>query len=336
MVLVISSWNRSASVLICIAFTVFALWLIREVLPVIAIAVIYAVVTWPLVVRMERRMPRAAAILCVDLTVAAVAFIAVLALAPTLYAQMQSLAVSVPQALTRVLDALPAGVQTVIGSAGRDFDAGIATALSSGLRASVSLFRSATAILAALVVIPVLAAYFQLDQERYNERIMRMLSAAQQERLHIAVAASVPAIGAFVRGQLIVSSIVGILVYVVLSIGHVPFAGGIAVLTAIFDLVPYLGGVAAFVPSLLFALTANGPANAVIVGVLLVVVFELEAQLLGPQIVGSKTRLPPSLIVLALLVGGALFGVLGLFLAVPFAAAAVAVSDAFGARAIAR
>jgi len=84
--------------------------------------------------------------------------------------------------------------------------------------------------------------------------------------------------------------------------------------------VPYLGGIAAFLPSLLFSLTFGGVTRAIVVEILLLVVFEFEAQFLGPTIVGSNTRLAPSLIVIVLLSGTALFGVLGLFLAVPVTA----------------
>jgi predicted PurR-regulated permease PerM len=69
------------------------------------------------------------------------------------------------------------------------------------------------------------------------------------------------------------------------------------------------------------ALAIGGIWKALLVGVLLIVVFEVEAQVLQPQLVGARTHLPSSVVVIALLLGGGLFGALGLYLAVPVAAA---------------
>ncbi|MHB8463105.1 MAG: AI-2E family transporter, partial [Vulcanimicrobiaceae bacterium] len=136
-------------------------------------------------------------------------------------------------------------------------------------------------------------------------------------------------VGGFVRAQVVVSALVGVLVYIVLAASGIKFAFIIALMTAVFDLVPYLGGIVAFIPSLLFALAAGGVTRALIVLVLLLAVFEFEAQVLAPQIVGARTGLAPSLVVVVLLIGGALFGIFGLFLAVPIAAGVAAAISAF-------
>ncbi|HEV2260745.1 MAG TPA: AI-2E family transporter, partial [Candidatus Rubrimentiphilum sp.] len=187
------------------------------------------------------------------------------------------------------------------------------------------------AVIAAAILIPVLAGYFQLDARRYANALLTVVPRKWHPQTTAALAEVSRSVGRTIRGQVIVSSLVGVMVYVVLAALGIRFAAIIALLTAVCDVVPYLGGIAAFLPSLLFALTSGGVPRMVLVGLLLLAVFEFEAQFLAPQIVGSNTRLAPSLIVIVLLAGTALFGLLGLFLAVPLAAVVGAAIRGFNA-----
>lgn len=313
--------NRALVIAAILAVAVGLAWMLRAVLPIIAIALLYAIVTWPLVKRFERRLTRSIAIMAVDIGLALLVAGAVVLFGPALYAQAQQLIAALPQSISTVLHGLPLGIRENVASAIAQIDVSFANFSREAISASFAVLRSASAIAAALIVIPVLAAYFQMDQQRYETMLFAILPEEERVRVRRALPAISKAVGGFVRGQLIVSGIVGVLIYAVLLVLGVQYAGSIAVLTAIFDLVPYLGGVVAFVPSLLLALAAGGIGKAVLVAVLIAAVFELEAQVLSPQIVGSGTQLPPSAVVVALLVGTALFGLLGLYLAVPFTAA---------------
>jgi predicted PurR-regulated permease PerM len=313
--------NRAFAVAAIAVVALALAWMLRAVLPVIAIALLYAIVTWPLVRRFERRMTRSIAIMAVDVGIALILAGAAVLIGPAFFAQAQALAAALPHSTDAALGTLPAGIRENIAAAIAQLDISFAAISREAIGASFALLRSASAIAAALIVIPVLAAYFQMDQQRYESMLFSLVPEEHGPRVRRALPAIARAVGGFVRGQLIVSGIVGLLIYIVLLVCGVQYAASIAVLTAIFDLVPYLGGVVAFVPSLLLALTAGGIGKAVLVAVLIAAVFELEAQVLNPQIVGSGTELPPSTVIVALLVGTALFGVLGLYLAVPFTAA---------------
>lgn len=290
----------------------------RAVFAVIALSLAYAILTWPLVHRLERRMPRVAAIILTDSALAIILAGLGFAFAPLLYAQAQAIAAALPGAGEKVLSALPAAFQRWLTTVAAETN--LNAYAREAFAAIVTVIRSVAAFIGAAIVIPILAAYFQLDARRYFNALMTVVPAKWHLQTQGAIAEISRSMGGIVRGQIIVSSLVGVLVYIVLAATGVKFAALIAVATAVCDVVPYLGGIAAFLPSLLFALTAGGVTRAVIVGILLLVVFEFEAQFLGPTIVGSNTRLAPSLIVIVLLAGTALFGVLGLFLAVPVTA----------------
>ena len=263
-------------------------------------------------------MPRAAAIILIDSAVAIGLAGIGFAIAPLLQTQAQAVVAALPGAIGRVAAILPSGFQRWVTTLAAE--ANLRTYAAEALIAVVTLLRSIAALVGAAIIIPILAGYFQLDARRYYNALLFVVPARWHDQTRGAIAEISRSIGGIVRGQIIVSTLVGVLVYIVLAATGVKFAALIAVVTAICDIVPYLGGIAAFLPSLLFALTFGGVARAVVVGILLLAVFEFEAQFLAPTIVGSNTRLAPSLIVVVLLAGTALFGVLGLFLAVPVTA----------------
>lgn len=279
-------------------------------LSIVALSIGYAIFTWPFVRALERYVPRALAITFIDTSVAlALAGIAYVA-APALYAQAQASIAALSHIGTGMI---------------ARFDVNLANYAGQGLQAAAVLARSVASLAAVAFIVPVLAAYFQLDALRYERALLAVLPQHLHDTARRSLREISKAVGRFVRGQVLVSTIVALLVYVVLLATGVPYAGVIAFVTGILDLVPYLGGIAAFVPSLLFALAYGGAGHAAVVGLLIAAVFQFEAQVLSPQIVGSSTGLAPSVVVMALLAGSALFGVLGLYIAVPIAAAAAAV-----------
>lgn len=279
--------------------------LIRPVLFVIVGGAVYACVTWPLTGALAKRVPRIAAVIVVNAGIAVLVFGTFIVAGPAAYAQAQSLGVELP---------------VLFGTALRSEAATAAIWSREALQAGIGLARSLAGLSAAAIVVPVLGAYLQADYPRYERALLAVVQPPMRARLRELLRELGNVARSFIAAQLIVSSIVGLLVYIVLQVAGIPFAPIIGLATAVADLVPYLGGLAAFVPSILLALASGGLSKAAIVALLIVTVFAVEAHVLQPQIVGARTRVPPSLIVVSLLVGGALFGVVGLYLAVPFVA----------------
>lgn len=309
-------WRLSA----LIAVVVAAALLLRPVLFVIVGGTVYACVTWPLTAALAKRVPRIAAVIVVNGGIALVVFATLLVAGPAAYAQAHSLAVELPALFGTAIAALPAAIRDVLAAAFRSEAATAVIWSREALQAGIGLARSLAGVIAAAIIVPVLGAYLQADYPRYERVLFDVVQEPMRSRLSALLRDLGNVARSFITAQLIVSSIVGLLVYVVLQTAGIPFAPIIGLATAIMDLVPYLGGFAAFVPSILLALAAGGLSKAAIVAVLIVGVFEIEAHVLQPQIVGARTRVPPSLIVLSLLAGGALFGIVGLYLAVPFVA----------------
>ena len=126
-------------------------------------------------------------------------------------------------------------------------------------------------------------------------------------------------LGGFIRGQFLVGATIGTLITIVLLIFKVKYGLLIGVAAGLFDIIPYVGALVAFVPATLIALFNDGWQHALIIAILFVVIFQLEGHFVAPRIVSESVGLSPLLVIVAILIGGELAGIGGMFLAVPIA-----------------
>ncbi len=127
-------------------------------------------------------------------------------------------------------------------------------------------------------------------------------------------------VGGFIRGQLIDGAIVGAMIIVMLSVMHVPYALLIGICAGLLNFIPYAGAVIGFVPSVLLALASNGPTNALIVAALFAVIQQVDGNFVAPRVLKDNVGLSPFWIIVSILSFSELFGLVGTFLAVPAAA----------------
>ncbi|OEF96313.1 AI-2E family transporter [Desulfuribacillus alkaliarsenatis] len=124
------------------------------------------------------------------------------------------------------------------------------------------------------------------------------------------------ALGNYIRGQITVCLVVGVLSYIGYLIIDMKYALVLALIVAITNIVPYLGPIIGAAPAVFIAATIS-PIMIVKVLVVNITVQQLEGNVISPQIIGKKLQLHPLSIILALLLGGQIAGVLGLIFAVP-------------------
>jgi predicted PurR-regulated permease PerM len=128
-------------------------------------------------------------------------------------------------------------------------------------------------------------------------------------------------IGKWMQGQLMLAFIIGVLLFLGLFILGVPHPLLLAVLAAVFELIPVFGQILAAIPAVGVAYVFMGPKGALIVAALYIIVQQFEANLIYPVVVKKVVGVPPLLVILALLIGFKLFGFLGALLSVPLAGA---------------
>ena len=127
-------------------------------------------------------------------------------------------------------------------------------------------------------------------------------------------------IGLWMQGQLLLAIIVGTLVYLGLTILGVKHALLLAVIAALFEIIPVFGPILAAIPAIAIALIGGGFTLGLLTTALYVIVQQFENHLIYPLVVTRVVGVPPLLVILALIIGGQLAGFLGVLLSVPIAA----------------
>jgi predicted PurR-regulated permease PerM len=124
----------------------------------------------------------------------------------------------------------------------------------------------------------------------------------------------------FVRGQLLVAFVIGVLYAIAFTIIGVPLGLVVGLLAGLGELVPYLGGAIALILASLLALAGGEPLDVLWVVVAFAAIQALEGGLISPWIMGRKAQLGPGIVIVSIVLGGELFGFIGLLAAVPAAA----------------
>lgn len=127
-------------------------------------------------------------------------------------------------------------------------------------------------------------------------------------------------IGLWMQGQLLLAVIMGVLVYLGLTILGIPHALVLAVIAGICEIIPVFGPVLAAVPAVIIGFVDGGFTVGLLVVALYVIFQQFENYLIYPLVVTRVVGVPPLLVILALIAGGELAGFLGIILAVPLAA----------------
>ena len=128
-------------------------------------------------------------------------------------------------------------------------------------------------------------------------------------------------IGLWMQGQLLLGVLIGVLVYLGLTILGIPHALLLAVLAALFELIPVFGPILSSVPAILVGFVDGGLTLGLLVVAFYVIIQQFENHLIYPLVVTKVVGVPPLLVILALIVGAKLAGFLGILLSVPMAAA---------------
>jgi predicted PurR-regulated permease PerM len=176
------------------------------------------------------------------------------------------------------------------------------------------------AILNALVI-PILAYYLLVEFDDLLARGAEWIPQRHRDYVVDKARTADRLISGFLRGQLLVASILGLLYALGFGFLGIDLAIGVGLLAGVMALVPYLGNVVALGSALILCVLEFGVDwHAAGVVAWYLVVQNLEGFVLTPRIVGGSVGLHPAVVIVALLIGGDLFGFLGLLIAVPAAA----------------
>jgi len=303
---------------------------IRSVAIILTGAVFFTYLIYPAVRRLSARMSTIWAILLVYAGLAVLALLGLSFVVPALANDTQSLIATTPENVARaqsfiadpenpIVKRLPDDVRTYLTAEVPDL-LKLAAAYAKGQAGgAVAFVLSAFALIATVVVIPVVSIYLILEAPGLLHGFMRLVPPRARPKMSRVLFDLDRVLGGFIRGQMLVGLVIGTAITVVLLLMHVRYAVLIGVVSGLFDIIPFVGSLVAFVPSVLFALQ-DGWQHALLVALLIVGIFQAEGHLIQPKIVSDSVGLSPLTVIVAILIGADLLGIAGMFIAVPVVA----------------
>ena len=303
------------------------LWLLRKPLSWLVLALFVAVAISGPVNRLERRMPRGAAIATTYLVLMLVPLTIAGLITPTIVNGANDLARKAPHyvsdlqnsvrknkklrkldnqyGITKKLEQEAGKLPSKIGDA-----AGTLTNIGVGLVNSI--FTAVT--------ILVLSIFMVAGGRGWVNAAMRLVPESRRAPVQRALDNSAAAVGNYVGGVLVQITIAGVSTFIVLKILGVPFAAPLAVLTALFDAIPLVGATLAAVVIGIITLFVDFPVTTIAWVIWAVVYQQVENYLIQPRIQSKAVNVHPFVVLVSVLFGSTLFGIPGALLAIPVAA----------------
>lgn len=325
---VLAGWALRFIIVAIAAFLGFRLlgyvWI--GILPII-LALILATVLWPVSRAMRNKgVPGALAALTTLLGFFVILVAIVAAMAPTVRSQGQ-----------QVVDQASDGIDQIIGwlqgpplnlnmeqfnldgliDETVDFLRNQSQNILSGLSSGISI---ATTIVATLFIMLVITFFILKDGEKFLPMVRRYTGYRAGWHLSEVLTRSWNTLSGYIQTQAIVSFVDALLIGIGLLILQIPMAVVLAVITFFGGFIPIVGAFAAGALAVVVALVTNGFTDALIVLVIILAVQQIEGNILQPALQSKAMNLHAAVVLLSVTIGSALFGILGAFLAVPFAA----------------
>ncbi len=318
--------------LILIGITGFVIWLLKPVLAPFVLAALFAYLGDPLVDRLERRMPRAVAVSLVFLVMIFVVVAILLVLVPFIERQISNFLAQLPTWIdwfqTRAAPWLEArfGISTdvldtqkligVLQENWREAGGFATTVIAQVSKSGLTIVGWALNI----VMIPVVAFYLLRDWDIMIADIHSLVPRSIEPVVVRLARESDEVLGAFLRGQISVMVVLGVLYGVGLWMVGLSVGPLIGMVAGLISFVPYLGAITGVLMGIIAALVQYQDWQHV---TYVLVVFgigqTLEGYVLVPRLVGDKIGLHPVAVIFAVLAGGELFGFVGVLLALPVA-----------------
>ena len=170
-----------------------------------------------------------------------------------------------------------------------------------------------------LVIVPLILFYLLKDMDIFKENLYVLVSPERRKDFKEILEEIDHIVSGFIRGRIIVCFIVGSLIGIGLYLLNLKYALIIGLVSGILNFIPYLGPIVGAVLALIFAWGSPWWVWITIIG-LFVLINQLEAAVLDPNILGKELGLHPLTVILFILICGQLLGILGVLIAVPLAA----------------
>ena len=168
-----------------------------------------------------------------------------------------------------------------------------------------------------IIFLLVLTFYLLLERDNLENRVASLFI-GKEERVRKLIIHIQDKLGAWLRGQLLLSFIIGVMSYIGLTILNIPYALPLALFSGVMEVVPVIGPIISALPAILIALTVS-PVLSMAVAAMFFIIQQSENHLIVPQVMKRAVGLNPLVVILAIAIGSRILGLSGALLAVPIA-----------------
>lgn len=339
-------WAKTSIVLILALFT---LWVIKEagylVAPFIW-GIFIAYMFDPLITKMQNKIPRLAAVLLIYIPLLILAIIFVVFILPRTIEQIEVILKTLPQYVDKIYnsisDMLISLSEKLNRTIGKSFDINLeidSKAINDFLFGNSGVitlmyrkiidFRfqninSITTIFSIIfsyfVILPFVTFYLMLDFQNIKDRIIKIIPMRWQSSVSNIIKNSNYIINSYVVGMTILAVSFFIISYILLSVTNTKYAFILALLRGLLNYIPFIGPFAAFISALFIGIITepvwwHGALKmCIIYGIIQI----LDSGIMAPKILGKSVKIHPIAVMFSTIIGGVLFGFLGVLFAVPF------------------
>ncbi len=284
----------------------WALYQIREVIVLLFVAIIFMSALSPLVERSEKLgVPKALSIAAIYIFVVALIIGLLSVIITPLVEQTNNLTTTLPQTIEK---AFPTAV----------IDKGvIQQELTNFTRNVFAITLTVFSEFVAFISVAVLTFYLLLERDKLDQLIAQFFIGKEEKAKRISRRIE-EKLGAWLRGQLLLSLIIGVAAYIALFALNIPYALPLALLAGLMEVVPVIGPIISAVPAVFIAYLSS-PVMALAVAAAFFIIQQLENHVVVPQVMKKAVGLNPLIVILAVSIGGKLLGISGALLAVPIA-----------------
>lgn len=289
----------------------YVTYILRELIIGLFIAVLLTTAIDPLITRFEKyRVPRSVSILLIYIfTIAAVVF-TVSTILPPLISQTNNLIATLPiKSITDKFKPIDVNLENI-------------QLITNQLGSFVPLVKLVTSTFSAIITIftfMVITYYLSMERPHLHKHLISFFGHdGAEKKAENFVNKLDHQLGGWVRGELALMTIIGLMTYAGLLLLGIPYALPLAIIAGLLELIPNIGPTISAIPSIIIALVAtHNPIMALFVVALYILVQQLENNLIVPKVMQSAVGIHPLVTIVLIIAGLKIMGIVGAVLAVP-------------------
>lgn len=307
------------------------MYMIRDILLLIFVSLIFAALIDPFAHWMQKKsIPRALAVLCIYIIVFGVLGLTLTLLYPVIVHDVPQFFSNLTKfwqdiqhnpAVERTMSLFGQLSPTLSSPGNNTVDSGSPPQVQTALTGIFSTVTGVFGSIFSFVLVLVMTFYMVVQDDPSRKVLKSFIPDEYVPRVSELFHQIRDKLGAWLRGQMVLSVIVGMIVFIGLALLGVPYAAVLGLLAGILEFVPYIGPIFAAVPALLIAFTQGGVVKFALVLAMYIVFQQFENHVLVPKVMQRAVGLNPLVSIIAILVGAKLAGVVGALLAIPVATA---------------